>query len=152
MTIKEVIDKAIAQGCLNPALATALLLALEDSYPQGDEDVAALARLEEAVKDGRIVTLERKRCFNVMEEMVWDVLEREYATLRLRGIKLPEIGDVAAHALNHIKPLYAGSKANLDRLRENAKAEYAQLVRKRIREAMDATVGHTVAGGGGQSG
>lgn len=148
MTIREVIEKAISQGCLNPALANALLLALEDSYPQDESDVTALAKLEEAIKDGRVVTLERKRCFNIMEEMVWDVLEGEYATMRLRGVTLPEIGDVAAYALNHIKPLYAGAKTNIDVVRNNARTEHGQLVRKRVREALEASLGRPVRASG----
>ena len=144
MTIREVVDKALETGCLNPILSESLIRALEDSHLVEAEDLAALEELMSAVRDGRVVTIERKRCFNIMEEMVWEVLESEYATLKIRGGSLPDVGDVAAHALNHLKPLYAVSEIGADYQRHKARADHGETVRKRVRESLEFSLGRPI--------
>ena len=144
MTIREVVEKAITLGCLNPTFSDALLRALEDSYLRDADEILALQELQEAVRTGHVVTIERKRCFNIMEDMVWEALEAEYATLKLKGGPRPDIGDVAAYALNHLKPLYAVSEVGADYQRQRAKVDHSDIVSKRVREALEFSLGRPV--------
>lgn len=144
MTIREVVEKAISIGCLNPSLSALLLRALEDSYLKDPDEILALQKLMEAVRDGSVVTIERKRCFNIMEDLVWEALEAQYATLKLKGGPLPDIGDVAAYALNHLKPLYAVSEVGADYQRNKARLDHAEIVAKRVREALEFSLGRPV--------
>lgn len=144
MTIREVVARAMREGCLSPALETALLRALDFSFQHSEADMAALSALQSAVRKGEIVTRERRRCFNMMEEFVWDVIEQEYATLRMRGAELPDAGDVAAYALNHLRPFYATTEEGAQFQREKAREEYWDLVKKRVREALEHNMGRPV--------
>lgn len=144
MTIKEVVDKALEKGCLTPQLEAALLQAIEYSFTIDELDVLSLERLQKSVLSGEIVTLERKRCFNVMEEIVWEVLEQEYSVLATGGAPVPDAGDVAAYALNHLKPLYATSEEGAKYQREKVRAEQMDLVKKRVREALEHSLGRPI--------
>jgi hypothetical protein len=144
MTISEVVENIIVEGSLTPSLAQILLRTLDTTPPQTNEDIEALDKLQTMVRSGKVVTVERKRCFNIMEEMVWEVIERQYATLKMEGSILPDAGDVAAYALNHLRPLYAVSETGADFQREKAKQEHSEIVGKRVRESIEHSLGRPV--------
>lgn len=144
MTIRDVVDQALREGCLTPSLETALLRALDYDDLSNEDEILALARLQEAVQRGEVVTSERKRCFNMMEDFVWEVIEQEYATIRVKGAALPDAGDVAAYALNHLRPFYATTQEGAEFQRQKARTECWDLVKKRVREAVEHSMGRPV--------
>jgi hypothetical protein len=137
MSIKLLVQEVIRTGWLRISQEVELLGALRGGARFSPAEFRLLLKLQEALRAGEVLIGERKKCVNVMEELVRDAV---LAELLLRGLDeaaLPDLGDIAAYALNRLPPAYATTQEGYAQQRARVLKTSSDRVRKIVEEAVD---------------
>ncbi len=146
MNIKEIVDQALHDGYLTPAMEAEVGRICDSAAELSVEEYMALDRLMGALLAAEVVTVPRKQFINVMEELVLSEAIRQVATVEMNqaeaGASEPrlDVGDVAAYALNRLPPLYATSEEGAKYQRERAKAEMQTIIRQQVEEGIERNI------------
>jgi hypothetical protein len=139
MNIKEIVDQALQDGYLTPAMEAEVGRICDSAVELSVEEYMALDKLMGALLAGQVVTVPRKQFINVMEELVLTEAIGQVAVVEVKGdseIRL-DVGDIAAYALNRLPPLYATSEEGANYQRQRAKGELMQIIRQQVQEGID---------------
>ncbi len=137
MSIQEIVEKALKEGYLTPAMEIAVGNLCEVSTELPVEEYKALERLMGALLTGEVLAMPQKQFINVMEELVIsEAISRiaEVETLRAQTV---DIGDVAAYALNRLPPLYATTEEGAEYQRQRATKDLKELIIKKVEEGIN---------------
>jgi Late competence development protein ComFB len=146
MNIKEIVDQALQDGYLTPAMEAEVGRICDSAAELSVEEYMALDLLMGALLSADVVTVPRKQFINVMEELVLTEAIRQVATVEMNqaaaGRSEPrlDVGDVAAYALNRLPALYATSEEGAKYQRERAKAEMKDTIRQRVEEGIERNI------------
>jgi Late competence development protein ComFB len=146
MNIKEIVDQALHDGYLTPAMEAEVGRICDSAAELSVEEYMALDRLMGALLAAEVVTVPRKQFINVMEELVLTEAIRQVAILETNqaeaGTAEPrlDVGDVAAYALNRLPPLYATSEEGAKYQRERAKSEMQAIIRQQVEEGIERNI------------
>jgi hypothetical protein len=146
MNIKEIVDQALHDGYLTPAMEAEVGRICDSAAELSVEEYMALDRLMGALLAAEVVTVPRKQFINVMEELVLTEAIRQVAIVETNqaeaGAAEPrlDVGDVAAYALNRLPPLYATSEEGAKYQRERAKAEMQIIIRQQVEEGIERNI------------
>jgi Late competence development protein ComFB len=146
MNIKEIVDQAMHDGYLTPAMEAEVGRICDSAAELSVEEYMALDRLMGALLAAEVVTVPRKQFINVMEELVLTEAIRQVAAVEMNqaeaGASEPrlDVGDVAAYALNRLPPLYATSEEGAKYQRERAKAEMQTIIRQQVEEGIERNI------------
>jgi Late competence development protein ComFB len=146
MNIKEIVDQAMHDGYLTPAMEAEVGRICDSAAELSVEEYMALDRLMGALLAAEVVTVPRKQFINVMEELVLTEAIRQVASVEMNqaeaGASEPrlDVGDVAAYALNRLPPLYATSEEGAKYQRERAKAEMQTIIRQQVEEGIERNI------------
>jgi Late competence development protein ComFB len=146
MNIKEIVDQALQDGYLTPAMEAEVGRICDSAAELSVEEYMALDRLMGALLAAEVVTVPRKQFINVMEELVLTEAIRQVATVEMKqaeaGHSEPrlDVGDIAAYALNRLPALYATSEEGAKYQRERAKAEMQDTIRQQVKEGIERNI------------
>jgi hypothetical protein len=146
MNIKEIVDQALHDGYLTPAMEAEVGRICDSAAELSVEEYMALDRLMGALLSAEVVTVPRKQFINVMEELVLTEAIRQVATVEMNQAEAGEseprldVGDVAAYALNRLPPLYATSEEGAKYQRERAKAEMQTIIYQQVEEGIERNI------------
>jgi hypothetical protein len=138
MNIKEIVDQALQDGYLTPAMEAEVGRICDSAAELSVEEYMALDRLMGALLSAEVVTVPRKQFINVMEELVLTEAISQVASLESN--KSLDVGDIAAYALNRLPPLYATSEEGANYQRQRAKTEMKDLIRQQVKDGMDRNI------------
>lgn len=137
MDIKKVVERALQDGFLTPAMETEIGSICENASELSLEEYMALEQLMNALLDGTVVTTQHKRFINVMEELVLSEALALAAEIETTSDRILDLGDVTAYALNRLPPLYATTEEGASFQKQKAaEGELQALIRLRVREAI----------------
>ncbi|MBE0617580.1 MAG: late competence development ComFB family protein [Proteobacteria bacterium] len=137
MSVKLLVGEVLRTGWLKISQELALLQALRGGERFSGPELRLLLELQKALKAGEVLIGERKRCVNVMEELVRDAILGE---LRERGVAegtLPDLGDIAAYVLNRMPPAYATTQEGYTEQRARILDTASRSLHEAVREAVD---------------
>ncbi|MGK7943619.1 MAG: late competence development ComFB family protein [Microcystaceae cyanobacterium] len=136
MTIHQIVEQALQDGYLTPSMEAEVGRICESAIELSTEEYMALDRLMGALLTGEITAMPVKKFMNVMEELV--IREATTCLKDLDNSKesMPDLGDVAAYALNRLPPLYATSKEGAHFQRQRATNELLDLIRQQVQEGI----------------
>jgi Late competence development protein ComFB len=138
MNIKEIVDQALLDGYLTPAMEAEVGRICDSAENLSVEEYMALDQLMGALLAGQVVTVPRKQFINVMEELVLTEAIGQVAMVEVNQSELRlDVGDIAAYALNRLPPLYATSEEGASYQRQRAKSEMLELVRQQVKEGIE---------------
>jgi Late competence development protein ComFB len=138
MNIKEIVDQALQDGYLTPAMEAEVGRICDSAAELSVEEYMALDRLMGALLSAEVVTVPRKQFINVMEELVLTEAISQVASLESN--KSLDVGDIAAYALNRLPPLYATSEEGANYQRQRAKTEMKDLIRQQVKDGMERNI------------
>ena len=135
MNIVKIARKARKKGFLDLSMELALERALEQPVLEAEE-YEALVKLERAIRKGKVHTVGRRSCVNVMEQVVWrEIMQRvDEGTLPPDGEV--DLGDIAAHALSRLPARYATTDEGLTHALEAIRGEMMEQVSEAIIESI----------------
>jgi Late competence development protein ComFB len=138
MKIKEIVDQALEDGYLTPAMEAEVGRICDSAENLSVEEYMALDQLMGALLAGEVVTVPRKQFINVMEELVLTEAIGQVAVVEVNQQELRlDVGDIAAYALNRLPPLYATSEEGASYQRQRAKSEMMELVHQQVKEGIE---------------
>lgn len=137
MDIEKLVEQALEYGYLTPAMEAEVGRICNSESDLSMEEYMALDRLMGAFLSGEVVILPRKQFVNVMEEWVLCQAMARVAELEANGEISPDVGDIAAYALNRLPPLYATTEEGASFQRSRAKGELQRLIAEQVNEAID---------------
>ncbi len=138
MKIKEIVDQALEDGYLTPAMEAEVGRICDSAENLSVEEYMALDQLMGALLAGEVVTVPRKQFINVMEELVLTEAIGQVAVVEVNQQELRlDVGDIAAYALNRLPPLYATSEEGASYQRQRAQSEMMELVRQQVKEGIE---------------
>jgi Late competence development protein ComFB len=141
MNIKEIVDQALQDGYLTPAMEAEVGRICDSAAELSVEEYMALDRLMGALLSAEVVTVPRKQFINVMEELVLTEAIRQVAAVEMNQSEPRlDVGDIAAYALNRLPPLYATSEEGAKYQRERAKAEMQDIIRQQVKEGIERNI------------
>ena len=136
MSIQEIVDQALRDGYLTPAMEAEVGNICDTASELSIEEYMALDRLMGCLLTGEVVAVPRKQFINVMEELVLtEAMTRVAKIEEMQGVKL-DLGDVAAYALNRLPPLYATTEEGARYQRNRAQEQLADLIRQQVEAAV----------------
>ncbi|MBP0015597.1 MAG: late competence development ComFB family protein [Roseofilum sp. SBFL] len=136
MSIQEIVEQALKDGYLTPAMEAEVGNICDNASELSIEEYMALDRLMGCLLTGEVVAVPRKQFINVMEELVLTESMSCVAAIEEKdGIKL-DLGDVAAYALNRLPPLYATTEEGARYQRDRAKQELMALIKQQVGAAI----------------
>ncbi|MDJ1183595.1 late competence development ComFB family protein [Roseofilum casamattae] len=136
MSIQEIVDQALRDGYLTPAMEAEVGNICDTASELSIEEYMALDRLMGCLLTGEVVAVPRKQFINVMEELVLTEAMTRVAKIEDKeGVKL-DLGDVAAYALNRLPPLYATTEEGARYQRNRAQEQLADLIRQQVEAAI----------------
>jgi hypothetical protein len=138
MNIKEIVDQALQDGYLTPAMEAEVGRICDSAAELSVAEYMALDRLMGALLSAEVVTVPRKQFINVMEELVLTEAISQVASLESN--KSLDVGDIAAYALNRLPPLYATSEEGANYQRQRAKTEMKDLIRQQVKDGMERNI------------
>jgi hypothetical protein len=138
MNIKEIVDQALQDGYLTPAMEAEVGRICDSAAELSVEEYMALDRLMGALLSAEVVTVPRKQFINVMEELVLTEAISQVASMESN--KSLDVGDIAAYALNRLPPLYATSEEGANYQRQRAKTEMKDLIRQQVKDGMERNI------------
>jgi len=136
MTIQEIVDQALKDGYLTPAMEAEVGRICETATELSIEEYTALDRLMGALLTGEVVAMPRKQFINVMEELVISEVISRIAEIEATSDRVLDVGDIAAYALNRLPPLYATTEEGANYQRQRAKEELQELIIKQVDAAI----------------
>lgn len=136
MTIEKIVEQALQDGYLTPAMEAEVGRICDTASELSIEEYMALDRLMGALLTGEVVAVPRKQFINVMEELVLTEAIARVAEIEAANDMTLDLGDIAAYALNRLPPLYATTEEGASYQREKAKVELASLIENQVKEAI----------------
>jgi Late competence development protein ComFB len=138
LNIKEIVDQAIQDGYLTPAMEAEVGRICDSAAELSVEEYMALDQLMAALLAGEVITVPRKQFINVMEELVLTEAIGQVAMIEVNQAEMRlDVGDIAAYALNRLPPLYATTEEGANYQRQRAKGEMIDLIRQQVQEGID---------------
>ena len=137
MTIQEIVEQALAEGYLTPAMEGEINQICETKTDLSAAEYAALDQLMSALLAGKVVVSHRKQFINVMEELVLSEALTLIAEIEIASNQSVDIGDVTAYALNRLPPLYATTEEGASYQRQRAKSDLQGLISQQVRQAVN---------------
>lgn len=136
MTIEKIVDQALQDGYLTPAMEAEVGRICDTASELSIEEYMALDRLMGALLTGEVVAVPRKQFINVMEELVLTEAIARVAEIEATSDLTLDLGDIAAYALNRLPPLYATTEEGADYQRGRAKEEMSPIIAQQVSEAI----------------
>ena len=136
MSIQEIVEQALHDGYLTPAMETEVGRICDTASELSVEEYMALDKLMGALLTGEVVAVQRKQFINVMEELVLTEVIARVAEIKVTSGHSLDVGDIAAYALNRLPPLYATTEEGATYQRQRAKEELDALIAQQIDEAI----------------
>lgn len=136
MTIERIVEQALQDGYLTPAMESEVGRICDTASELSIEEYMALDRLMGALLTGEVVAVPRKQFINVMEELVLTEAIARVAEIEATSDRVLDVGDIAAFALNRLPPLYATTEEGARYQRTKAKEELQELIASQINEAI----------------
>lgn len=136
MSIQKIVEQALQDGHLTPAMEAEVGRICDTASELSIEEYMALDKLMGALLTGEVVAVPRKQFINVMEELVLTEAIARVAEIEVTRGHALDVGDIAAYALNRLPPLYATTEEGANYQRQRAKEELQDLIAQQIGEAM----------------
>jgi hypothetical protein len=136
MSIEKIVDQALQDGYLTPAMEAEVGRICDTASELSIEEYMALDRLMGALLTGEVVAVPRKQFINVMEELVLTEAIARVAEIEATSDCTLDLGDIAAYALNRLPPLYATTEEGADYQRGRAKDELQVLIAQQVSDAI----------------
>ncbi|PSB07159.1 competence protein ComFB [filamentous cyanobacterium CCP1] len=136
MSIEKIIEQALQDGYLTPAMEAEVGRICDTASELSIEEYMALDRLMGALLTGEVVAVPRKQFINVMEELVLTEAISRAAEIEATSDCTLDLGDIAAYALNRLPPLYATTEEGAEYQRNKAKDELQALIVQKVNEAI----------------
>ncbi|MCX7594511.1 MAG: late competence development ComFB family protein [Fischerella sp.] len=136
MSIEKIVQQALQDGYLTPAMEAEVGRICDNANELSIEEYMALDRLMGALLTGEVMAVPRKQFINVMEELVLTEAIARVAEIEATSETSLEVGDIAAYALNRLPPLYATTEEGANYQRQHAKTELQELIAQQISEAI----------------
>ncbi|MDA0673557.1 MAG: late competence development ComFB family protein [Cyanobacteria bacterium] len=136
MTIEKIVEQALQDGYLTPAMEAEVGRICDTASELSIEEYMALDRLMGALLTGEVVAVPRKQFINVMEELVLTEAISRVAEIEANSDATLDLGDIAAYALNRLPPLYATTEEGARYQRDKARAELAELISDQVKDAI----------------
>ncbi|WP_008312500.1 late competence development ComFB family protein [Leptolyngbya sp. PCC 6406] len=136
MTIEKIVEQALQDGYLTPAMEAEVGRICDTASELSIEEYMALDRLMGALLTGEVVAVPRKQFINVMEELVLTEAISRVAEIEASTDNTLDLGDIAAYALNRLPPLYATTEEGANYQRDKARAELAVLISDQVKDAI----------------
>jgi hypothetical protein len=137
MTIEKIVEQALQDGYLTPAMEAEVGRICDNASALSIEEYMALDRLMGALLTGEVVAVARKQFINLMEELVLTEAITKVADIQSTSESSLDVGDIAAYALNRLPPLYATTEEGANYQRQHAETELSTLISQRVAEAID---------------
>ncbi|MCW6052286.1 late competence development ComFB family protein [Microcoleus sp. A2-C5] len=137
MSIEKIVEQALQDGYLTPAMEAEVGRICNTASELSIEEYMALDRLMGALLTGEVVVLPRKQFINVMEELVLSDAIARVAEIEATSELNLDVGDIAAYALNRLPPLYATTEEGAHFQRARAKEQLHDLISKEVNAAID---------------
>lgn len=136
MSIEKIVDQALQDGYLTPAMEAEVGRICDTASELSIEEYMALDRLMGALLTGEVVAVPRKQFINVMEELVLTEAIARVAEIEATSDRTLDLGDIAAYALNRLPPLYATTEEGANYQRQHAKEGLQGVISQRVGEAI----------------
>lgn len=136
MGIEKIVEQALQDGYLTPAMESEVGRICDTATELSIEEYMALDRLMGALLTGEVVAVPRKQFINVMEELVLSEAIIRVAEIEATSELVLDVGDIAAYALNRLPPLYATTEEGANYQRQRAKEELQDLISQQLSEAL----------------
>ncbi len=136
MTIEKIVEQALQDGYLTPAMEAEVGRICDTASELSIEEYMALDRLMGALLTGEVVAVPRKQFINVMEELVLTEAISRVAEIESSTNATLDLGDIAAYALNRLPPLYATTEEGANYQRDKARVELASLISDQVKDAI----------------
>lgn len=140
MSIEKIVEQALQDGYLTPAMEAEVGRICDSASELSVEEYMALDRLMGALLTGEVVAVPRKQFINVMEELVLTEAIGQVAEIEATVDVTLDLGDIAAYALNRLPPLYATTEEGANFQRESAKAGLTILIAQQVQDAIARSV------------
>ncbi|WP_225896434.1 late competence development ComFB family protein [Amazonocrinis nigriterrae] len=137
MSIEKIVDQALQDGYLTPAMEAEVGRICDNASELSIEEYMALDRLMGALLTGEVVAVPRKQFINVMEELVLTEAIARVAEIEATSESSLDVGDIAAYALNRLPPLYATTGEGANYQRQRAQADLEELISQQVTEAIN---------------
>ncbi|WP_066378689.1 MULTISPECIES: late competence development ComFB family protein [unclassified Anabaena] len=142
MSIAKIVEQALQDGYLTPAMEAEVGHICDNASELSIEEYMALDRLMGALLTGEVVAVPRKQFINVMEELVLTEAIARVAEIEATSERTIDVGDIAAYTLNRLPPLYATTEEGANYQRQRAKAELQELIVQQVNEAISRNLGN----------
>jgi hypothetical protein len=136
MSIEKIVEQALQDGYLTPAMEAEVGRICDTAAELSIEEYMALDRLMGALLTGEVVAVPRKQFINVMEELVLTEAIARVAEIEATSDCTLDLGDIAAYALNRLPPLYATTEEGADYQRDRANDELQTLIAQQVSDAI----------------
>ena len=136
MSIEKIVEQALQDGYLTPAMESEVGRICDTASELSIEEYMALDRLMGALLTGEVVAVPRKQFINVMEELALTEAIARVAEIEASSERTLDLGDIAAYALNRLPPLYATTEEGATYQRSRAKEELHDIIAKCVNEAI----------------
>ncbi|MGK7900283.1 MAG: late competence development ComFB family protein [Hormoscilla sp.] len=136
MSIQKIVEQALEDGYLTPAMEAEVGRICDTASELSIEEYMALDRLMGSLLTGEVVAVPRKQFINVMEELVLTEAISRVAEIEATSDCTLDLGDIAAYALNRLPPLYATTEEGASYQRQRAKEELMSLITRQVGEAI----------------
>lgn len=136
MSIQKIVEQALQDGYLTPAMEAEVGRICDTASELSIEEYMALDKLMGALLTGEVVAVPRKQFINVMEELVLTEAIARVAEIQVTSGQSFDVGDVAAYALNRLPPLYATTEEGANYQRQRAREQLQELIAQQVSEAI----------------
>lgn len=136
MSIQKIVEQALQDGHLTPAMEAEVSRICDTASALSIEEYMALDKLMGALLTGQVVALPRKQFINVMEELVLTEVIARVAEIEVTSGLTLDVGDIAAYALNRLPPLYATTEEGANYQSQRASEELQELISEQIEQAI----------------
>ena len=136
MSIKQIVEQALQDGYLTPAMEAEVGRLCDTAFELSIEEYMALDKLMGALLTSEVVAIPRKQFINVMEELVLTVAIARVAEIQVTSDNGLDVGDITAYALNRLPPLYATTEEGAKYQRQKAREELQELIAQQVDEAI----------------
>jgi hypothetical protein len=136
MSIQQIVEQALQEGYLTPSMEAEVGSVCDSAGELSIEEYRALDRLMGALLTGEVIGVPRKQFINVMEELVIEEAIAWAGEIERVARDTPDIGDIAAYALNRLPPLYATTEEGASYQRQRAREDLLEMIQNAVREAI----------------
>lgn len=140
MSWQLIVREVLRTGWLKLSQELPLLKAVRQKKTFSPEELGLILELQKALQAGEILIGERKKCVNVVEALVRDAITDELLARGLDEVELPDVGDVAAYALNRLPSAYATTQEGYEEQRARILETASEELRAKVREAIERVI------------